>query len=92
MAATIESNSETDGPAGSQGPDGGPTSPPQDHGSGHIPQTLNLAGTSWEVDGQVAQAYSGRSWLTHAWVVFESPKEGKKQEGGMPIPGAQFLE
>lgn len=59
---------------------------------GTFPQNLNLAGTSWEVDWQVAQACSGCSWLTHAWVVFESLKEGKKQKGGIPIPRARFLE
>lgn len=56
-------------------------------------QALNLAKTSQEVAWQVEQAAGlGRSWLTHAWVAFESPKEGKRQKGEIPIPGAWFLE
>lgn len=44
-----------------------------------FPQAVPLAGMSWEVDWQVVQACHGCSWLTHAGVVFESPKEGKRQ-------------
>lgn len=50
-----------------------------------------LAEMSWEGDWQVAQACHGRSWLTHAGVVFESPKEGRRQRG-IPMPGTCFLE
>lgn len=53
---------------------------------------MNLAWTSRKVDWQVAQACSGRSWLTHTWVETESPTEGKKQEGGIPNCGVQFRE
>lgn len=90
MATTIRSDSETGGP-GSQGPDRGPFP---------HPKTLDQESSPGLEPGQdipggglaSGAAGLGRSWLTHAWVAFESPKEGKRQKGEIPIPGAWFLE
>lgn len=94
MATTVRADSETDGPRGSQACKTltDPLFPTPGLWMGTFPQALNLAGMSWEVDRQAVQTRQGRSWLTHAGVVFESPKEGKRQEWGIPIPGPWFLE
>lgn len=82
MAVSIRSNSETRGPVESQEckPLVEPPLPAPGPRIRTFPQASNLVRTSRELGWQVAQACPGRSWLTHAWVVFESPR--REEPGG----------